>query len=69
VPGKTPRGFEGENVIHVGKSADSEMFWGRLRNGLHPPDSESGWWETIQDWDGCPEWKNLITYPVVGLQK
>jgi hypothetical protein len=73
--GNFPPGYEGENVIHTARSSRGEMFWGLYQSGIHPADSETGWFEEIRKWrgnheeQGVPAWQRRITYPSAGLSE
>jgi len=74
VQGRISGIFAGENVIHTGRSAKGEMFWGHDdNNGVHPSLSESEWFDRIRHWDtpggGVPEWRNTVAYPLIGLDR
>jgi len=64
-------GYEGENVFHTGKSGEGEMFWGHFKPGVHPPASESWWFDFITHWPGggIPEWRDEVSYTLVGLER
>jgi RHS repeat-associated protein len=69
------RGYEGENVIHTGKSGEGEMFWGHFKPGVHPAMAESWWFNFVKHWPGPggqggdPQWLDAVKYTTVGLDR